>query len=248
MKLVLIDNEPSIHEVLRNMVSMYCPNVQIIGEAFGVDEGLALLSEIQPDCVFLDVEMDDGTGMDLLKQVADRDFEVVFITAYDHYALDAFRFSALDFLLKPIDPDELIRAVEKVEKNVSKFRLNERISILENNLQSISSDSQKIVLKDTESIHILKISQILYCQAEGSYTHFYIEDGRNILVSRNLKEYEKLLKAHRFFRSHHSFLVNINQIIRFDRSEGGMLVMTNQALLPVSNRRKDQLMEILNHL
>ncbi|MCB0836973.1 MAG: response regulator transcription factor [Bacteroidetes bacterium] len=248
MKLVLIDNESSIHEVLRNMLSLYCPRVQIIGEAFGVAEGLALLSDTQPDCVFLDVEMDDGTGMDLLKQVSDRDFEVVFITAYDHYALDAFRFSALDFLLKPIDPDELMRAVEKVEKTVSKSRLSERISILENNLQTISSDSQKIVLKDTESIHILKISQILYCQAEGSYTHFHIDDGRNILVSRNLKEYEKLLKPHRFFRSHHSYLVNINQIIRFDRSEGGILVMTNKAHLPVSNRRKDQLMDILNHL
>jgi two-component system LytT family response regulator len=248
MKLVLIDNELSIHEVLRNMLSLYCPQVEIIGEAFGVEEGLALLSAVQPDCLFLDVEMDDGTGMDLLRKISDRSFEVVFITAYDHYALDAFKFSALDFLLKPIDPEELVRAIDRVEKNVSNSRLNERLSILENSLKSISSDAQKIVLKDSESIHIIKIAEILYCQAEGSYTRFTIQDGRSLLVSRNLKEYEKLLKPHRFFRSHHSFLVNINQVIRFDRSDGGMLIMPNQDNLPVSNRRKDQLMEILNHL
>ena len=248
MKLVLIDNEPAIHEVLRNMLSLYCPEVSIVGEAYGVEEGIALLNEVETDCVFLDVEMNDGTGMDLLSGLSERNFEVVFITAYDHYAIDAFRFSALDFLLKPVDPDDLVKAVEKAKNAVSKTNLHDRLEVLENNLGKLTDGFQKIVLKDAESIHIIKITEIVHCQAEGSYTRFFIIDGRSILVSKNLKEYEKMLKSHGFFRSHHSHLVNINHIIRFDRSEGGSLIMANDSSLPVSSRRRDQLMTILNHL
>ena len=189
-----------------------------------------------------------GQAWICLGRLSERDFEVVFITAYDHYAIDAFRFSALDFMLKPVDPDDLVKAVSKAKEAVSKANLHDRLAVLESNLGKITDGFQKIVLKDAESIHIIKIAEIVHCQAEGSYTRFFIEDGRSILVSRNLKEYEKMLKPHGFFRSHHSHLVNINHIVRFDRSEGGSLIMVDKSSLPVSSRRRDQLMTILNRL
>lgn len=248
MRAIIIDNESAIVTGLKKMLDLFCSEVSIVGVADGVSNGLELIANTQPDLVFLDVEMGDGTGMDLLKKVGARSFQVIFITAYDHYAIDAFRFSAVDFLLKPIDPEELMRAVKKVQDLHQKNQLQTQLEVLLANLSTTTQADKKIVLKDAESIHVLRIEEIIRCGAEGSYTRFSLSDGREILVSRNLKEYEKLLDSFGFFRAHHSHLVNLQHIRRFDKSDGGTIVMTDKSSLPVSSRRKEALLKHLSRL
>lgn len=248
MKTLLIDNEPAILRGLRHMLGQLCPELEILGEAHGVQSGLELIRNHPPDLVFLDVELDDGKAMDLLAQVQHRDFQVIFITAYGHYALDAFKFSAIDFLLKPIDPDELLHAVDKARDYWEKNHLQLRLSVLMENVASLSKEMKKIILRDQDNIHIVPIPDILYCQADGSYTRFFLADQNEIMVSKNLKEYEKLLKNYGFFRSHHSYLVNLHHVVRFDKQDGGTLILKNQEGLPVSFRKRDQLFEILTQL
>jgi two-component system LytT family response regulator len=247
MRSLIIDNEAPIVRGLRKMLQRFCPQIELIGIASGVQEGLALIAQTQPELIFLDVEMDDGTGMDLLAQVGKRDFQVIFITAYDHYALDAFRFSALDYLLKPIDPEDLIRAVHKAQANVEKDRLQQQLSVLLSNAQSPQPNNRKIVLRDADNFHIVLVSEILHCQAEGSYTRFFLEDGQEILVSKNLKEYEKLLEGQGFFRPHHSHLVQLDSIVRINKADH-TLNMRNGHIVPVSTRKKDQLIAMLNQI
>ncbi len=244
MKAVIIDNETKVREALKKLLATYCPSVECIGEANGCVSGRTLIEDQTPDLIFLDVEMDDGLGVDLVKSYPSMKGSVIFITAHDKYAVDAFKCSALDFLLKPIDPEDLIVSVEKARIQNETFNLQQKIEVLESHL-SKDKGGAKIVLSDSESIHLIKMNQILWCCAEGSYTKFMLEDGAEILVSRNLKSYEDILDSRDFVRIHHSYLVNINHIKRFERSEGGMLVMNNGGILPVSVRKKDNLMQVL---
>lgn len=248
MQVVIIDNEAPIRRTLKQILKLYCPGVEVIGEANGVQSGLELLAEQEPDLVFLDIEMNDGTGLDLLQQIPNREFEVVFVTAYDRYALEAFKFSAIDYLLKPVDPDDLVDAVNRAKEARDKANLSVQLSVLLNNMQSMSQGEKKIVLRDTESIYVLEVKEIIRCQAEGSYTRFFLGDDTEVLVSRHLKSYEQMLAGYGFFRSHHSHLINLHQIKRFDKSDGGMLIMRDQSSLPVSSRRKTQLLDLLENL
>lgn len=248
MRTLIIDNEPAIVSTLKKMLGEYCPELELIGTADGVVTGLELIRKAQPDLIFLDVEMGDGTGLDVLHQVSDRTFQVIFITAYGHYAVEAFRLSALDFLLKPIDPEELMRAVGRARVAAEKEELSLKLSALMSHVESLSNSGKKIVLKDAESVHILLMAEITHCQAEGSYTRFFLQDKRQILVSKNLKEYEKLLQPHGFFRPHHSHLVNVRCIVRFDKADGGMLILSDGSTLPVSHRKREQLIAVLSML
>lgn len=243
MQAVIIDNEKKIRASLKKLIEIYCPSVSVVGEATGCSSGKALILEKQPDLIFLDIEMDDGLGIDLAKSLPELQGDIIFITAHDKYALDAFKCSALDFLLKPIDPEDLVNAIEKARSKSQTIDLQKRIQVLEEHLSK--QESTKIVLSDSESIYVVKIGDILWCCAEGSYTRFVLADNREILVSKNLKAYEDILDEKKFIRTHHSYLININHISRFERSEGGILVMNNGGTLPVSVRKKDKLMQVL---
>lgn len=246
MKVCVIDNEKNIVNGLKQMIAVYCPDVQQVIHADSVASGLDLLGDTSIDVLFLDVELDDGTGMDLLKQLDDYNFAVVFMTAYDKYAVDAFKFSAIDFLLKPIDPDDLIEAIDKVkslkDRNASRFRIDTMFS----NLNEMSLQEKKIVISDKDFIRAIKIADIYYLNAEGAYTSFITRNGK-LLSSKNLKLYEELLGQMGFIRTHHSFLVNLRHMRQFDKSESA-LVLENDDIVPVSHRKKEKLMKEIKNL
>lgn len=226
---------------------MYCPQIELVGEAQSMAEARVSILKYQPELIFLDVELGDGTGIELVQSFKKLQPHVIFITAHDKYAIDAFHCSALDFLLKPIDPEDLVDAVRKAQQFNSIQDLDKQIKVLEERLVNVSQEPNKIVLSDSESIYLVKVNDILWCTAEGSYTKFHLVDGSEILVSKNLKSYEGVLEGDKFLRIHHSYLVNIQHIKRFERSEGGMLVMDNDRILPVSVRKKDNLMQLLKN-
>lgn len=226
---------------------MYCPQIELVGEAQSMSEARVSILKHQPDLIFLDVELGDGTGIELVQSFKKFQPHVIFITAHDKYAIDAFHCSALDFLLKPIDPEDLVDAVRKAKQLSSIQDLDKQIKVLEERLVNVNQEPNKIVLSDAESMYLVKVNDILWCTAEGSYTKFNLVDGSEILVSKNLKSYEGVLDGDKFLRIHHSYLVNIQHIKRFERSEGGMLVMDNDRILPVSVRKKDNLMQLLKN-
>lgn len=246
MKVAIIDNEEPVRLALQNMLIQHCPQVKSIVQANGVSAGTGLLMNEKPDLLFLDMEMEDGTGVDLLKQLPHINFQLVFITAHEKYALDAIKMSAIDFLLKPVEVDDLLMAIDKAGKNIKNLDLQNQIQVLRDSLQSLKSNDEKIVLKDSDSIHFVRLNDIVYCEADGPYTTFYLINKDKIIISRSLKEFDELLEPKGFFRTHKSFIANISKIVRFDKSDGGMLIMDNGMEVPVSQRKKDEVMEILN--
>jgi two-component system LytT family response regulator len=236
-----------MRQSLEKLLKKHCPNVRVIDQADGVASGLASIRKHHPELVLLDIKMDDGTGFDLLKIAEPLDFRVIFITAYDQYALEAFRFSALDYLLKPVIPDNLVEAVKKAEGQ--KIRdLEIQLHQLKNNLNTDDYSRKRIVLRTLEHIHVLQVDNIIYCESEGSYTKFFLDDSKMIMVSKTMREYEELLKHSGFFRVHKSYLVNLSKIVRLEKGEGGYVVMTNQERIPVGASRKEQLLHLFDSL
>ena len=220
--------------------------VSEVYEAVGVESGIRIIKEIGPDIVFLDVEMDDGTGFDLINKLGHCDFQLVFITAHDKYAVNAFKLSAIDFLLKPIDIDDLVKTLEKAKEAIKTKDISNQLDVLKNSLSELKANDQKIVLKDNKSMYFVRISDIFNCEAEGSYTTFYLTDNTKIVVSKPLKEYEALLEPFGFIRTHNSHLVNTQKISRLDRMDGGILILENGNNVPVSQRKWEQILKILN--
>jgi two-component system LytT family response regulator len=218
MKVLIIDNEEQIRIGLEKQLKSFCPQVSEIQQATGVVSGLEAIANYKPDLVFLDVEMDDGTGIELASKLESYSFQLVFITAHDKYAVNAFKLSAIDFLLKPIDAEDLINAVVRAEKNIKTKTLELQFKILQESISSIAVSDKKIVLKDNESIYFVKVSDIVRCKAEGPYTEFYLMSDQKIIISKSLKEYEDVLEPFGFVRTHHSHLINIKHISRFDKA------------------------------
>lgn len=243
MKAVIVDNEPNIVEALSRLLELYCPQVKITGRAYSVEEAFLLLQRNPPDLLFLDVELDDGTGMDLLRQLPQRPFQVVFVTAYNQYAVEAFRFSALDFLLKPVDPDDLVEAVQKATDRLERNNIELRLQVLERNLHSFSTGQRKIIVNDKQHLHALSMDEIYCLQAEGAYTKFFLTE-RSLLSSKNLKHYEQLLGEYGFERVHHSYLVNLSHMEQFEKNDS-VLILNNGRQIPVSSRRRESLLSRL---
>ena len=244
---VIIDNEDKFIITLKELLKVSYPTLKVVGEAHGVKSGATLILETNPDIVFLDVEMDDGTGFDLLRSVDQKAFKLIFVTAYDQYAVEAFKFSAMDYLLKPLTSKKVASAMEKVQNAQDKERMMNQLAVLLHNMEEQTSPKKKIVLKEADQIHVIKLEDILWCRAEGSYTVFHLAD-RQIIVSTNLKEYESVLNGNGFFRVHRSHLVNLQKIVRYEKSEGGTVILENNEALPVSVRRKDELTRLLSQL
>ncbi|MCD4691623.1 MAG: LytTR family DNA-binding domain-containing protein [Calditrichales bacterium] len=195
----------------------------------------------------LDIEMQDGSGFDLLKMFPEPEFIPIFITAYNHYAIKAFKYSALDYLVKPVDPDELVRAVVKAGKYAEKKDIIKKIEVLNTNILNKLSEPQKIVLKTEQSIFIVDVSDIVNCESDGNYTTFYLKNDKKIVVSKIIKEFEQLLKHNNFFRIHQSHLINLNHLSSYDK-QTGYVIMADNKKLPVSLRKKNSLIDLLNKL
>lgn len=230
------------------MIEKFCPQVTEMNEAGTIQSGIEAISKHTPDLVFLDVELDEGTGMDLLSKLKQYEFDVVFITAHNKYAVDAFKFSAIDFILKPIGVEDLLNAFQKAKANLTNKSLAKQLDVLKENIGSLSTPDKKIVLKDSNAMHFVKVSDIIHCKAEGNYTEFYLSNKQKLVTSNMLKEYEEMLEPFGFIRTHHSHLVNVKKIIRFDKADGGTLVLENDHEVPVSQRKKDLVLEALSKI
>ncbi len=241
---IIIDDERTSRDTLRKMLERYCPELTVIAEADGYQKGLEVLRQLSPDVLFLDVQMPDGSGFKLLESLQGIDFEVIFTTAYDSYAIQAIRFSALDYLLKPIDAAELKEAVEKVKKIKEKPAVNKKVEVLIDSLQRPERFPERVVLHTADTIHVVDSSSIVRCESDDYYTRFYFKDESSLLISKTLKDVEEMLTPHHFIRVHKSHLVNIIFIRSFDKSSGGIL-LENGVLVPVSRRKKENLHSLL---
>jgi two-component system LytT family response regulator len=248
MKILLIDNEPEIRTVLKEMVEAWSKGMHPIEEADGVASGVEKINNFNPDIVFLDVEMNDGTGFDLLNKLEKPSFQLIFTTAHNQYAIQAFKFSAIDYLLKPVDPVDLNIALQKALENISSNTLQNQLTVLMQQVGSKNEIDKQIVLKDIDKTYFIKMNDILYCEAEGSYTKFYLSNAEPIFVSRNLRSYEELLAPAGFIRTHHSCLVNPSKIKVYDRkTDSGTLILEGGYTIPVSQRKKDFVIQFLEN-
>lgn len=250
VKAVIIEDEKKSQLALVAMLERYCPNVLILGEADGMRSGISMIRSAKPDVIFLDIQMPDGSGFRLLEEVRDMDLEIIFTTAFDQYAIKAIKYSALDYLLKPIVPQELVDAVKKVEdrKILKNANNSQNIDVLLDNIKSKSAEKQRIILTTAEKIHVINVNDILRCESDNYYTNFFFTDGTKLLISKTLKENENLLREHSFVRPHKSHLINTKYIKGFLKNEGGFIVMTDGSQIPVSRRRKEEIMEIISNL
>lgn len=244
---LIIDDELHVRKTLSQMAEEECPNIKVVGLADSVKSGVEAINKYHPDLVLLDIKMDDGTGFDLLKKTEPINFKVIFITAFNQFAIQAFKFSAIDYLLKPVDPEDLVNAINRAEKLVQND-FSTQLKVLDENLKTIDNKDKKILLKTSETVHLVRVQDISYCESNLSYTTFFLKDGQKILVSKTLREFDDMLKEFGFFRVHKSFLVNLFTISRFEKGDGGYLVMENNDRVPVASRKKDELMELFETL
>jgi len=242
MKAVVIDDEKDSREILANYLKKYCPDVTVCGFGESVATGLETIQKHQPDVVFLDIEMPYGNGFDLLEKSADFTFETVFVTAFDNYAIQALNQSAAYYLLKPIDIDELLKAVEKIRGEREKENYTQHARVLLNNISA--GTQQKVMLPTMEGFEVVSIDSILYCEAVDNFTRFYFEAAPSLLICRTLKYFEDILKDHRFFRIHRSYLINPQYAIRYSKGKGGSVTMKNNQELEISANKKKEFLEL----
>ena len=245
LQAIVIDDIDSIRTKNIDLIKAHCPNIAIIGQANSVKSGFSLIKQIVPDLVFLDVEMPDGTGFDLLQMLNPIQFKVIFITGYEDFAIRAFRFSAIDYLLKPLDPAELVEAVNKAEESLNKEVLELKLNTLFSNLER-PKNLQKLVLKTAEKIYSVNIQDIINCESDKNYTTFYFINAPKLVVSTTLKEYETLLKPFNFFRAHQSHLINMLYFDHFIKTDGGnTIVMKNKNKIPLATRKKEEFLTLI---
>jgi two-component system LytT family response regulator len=238
IKVLIVEDEFKSRELLKILLLENCPEVQIVGMAGDIPEALVLIKSKEPELLFLDVELGHETGFDLLEQVNEINFAVIFTTAHSHYALKAIKFSAMDYLLKPINIKELQLSIGKMQKRMAQGEWSQKVERLLKNLQVPKNNTNKIGLPTTDGIRFVAPDEILYCNAEGAYTMIYV--GREeILVSKNLREYEALLNNYSFCRIHNSHLINLNHVKKYIRGEGGYVIMSNDVSITISKRRKE---------
>lgn len=245
IRAIIIDDEINNQELISNLLKTYADNVQVVGMANSVDTAYKTINEQHPDLIFLDIQMPDGTGFDLLKKFDKINFKIIFVTAHQEYAIEAFKYSALDYILKPLAPANLLSAVKKMEDAISSEELNLKLKTLLNNIAEPAKNKKKIVLKTMERIYSVDLDDIIRFESDGGYTKVYLADGKRIMVSKTMKEFDDLLVDTGFLRVHHSHLINMNHLFCFEKAEGHV-VMKDDSIVPVSNRKKDHLMELLN--
>lgn len=246
LRTIIIDDDPNTCEILANIINAYCPNVSLVARAGDVKSGVASIIEHEPDLILLDIKMPDGSGFDLIKHFDKPDFKVIIISGYLEYAIKGYKFGIIDYILKPIDIEELILAINKADDMV-RYEEKLRFKALANNLNLLNK-AHKIILKTSEHIHLINTCDIIRIVADGNYCTFFINDGRKILVSRPIREFEELLIDKGFHRVHKTHIININKVNYFDKTEGGDVVMNDGSKVPVSSRKKEELLALLESL
>ena len=241
---MVIEDEGHSRRMLLEMLHEHCRQINVVAEADSVKTGLAAIAEQKPHLVFLDIELKSETSFEILEQVPEIDFELIFTTAFDHYALKAIKFCEIDYLLKPIDLNELKITVAKAEKRLNPEYLNKNLEALLNNIKSDSQNNHRIALSTLEGLLFVSVGDIIYCESSGTNTKFTFKYADKIVTSTHLKEYEDLLSGYDFFRIHKSCLVNLREIKKYIREEGGQLIMSNGAALSVSKQRKEDFLHI----
>lgn len=243
IKAVIVDDESKARNALKNLLDQHCPEILVIGEGDCVNAGAEIIRDLSPDIVFLDVQMPDGTGFDLLEKFTDIKFKIIFASAFDKFAIQAFKFSALDYLLKPVEPEKLIEACAKLKDEDRFSEINKKLEVLMSNKNSF----EKVALPTMDGILLIRINEILRCESDNNYTNIFLQSGKKIVVSKTLKEYDEMLTPFSFFRIHKSHLINLAYLNRYKKGEGGYVEMEDGTELEVSRRRKDEFMKALQN-
>jgi two-component system LytT family response regulator len=245
LRALVIDDEPDCVQSLTMDLERHCPDVDVIGQCEGAKDGIRAIHEMKPEVVFLDIDMPLINGFEMLELIAKIDFSVVFTTAYDKYALQAFRISAVDYLLKPIDPDDLVKAVEKVRLHQSNEATQKQMTFLIQQLKDQENNTiHRIALPTAEGLDFIDLEDILYCESDGAYSYIHYTNGSNLLISKPLKFLEDILCDFQFLRVHKSYIVNMQYVSKYSRGAGGMLTMRDGARIKVSRSKKEQLLNL----
>ncbi|MCO5259450.1 MAG: LytTR family DNA-binding domain-containing protein [Crocinitomicaceae bacterium] len=245
-KALVIDDENRTRDLIAKMINSFGLDIEAISEGESAKSAIKAIENHEPDIVFLDIQMPDGSGFDVLKALPNKSFEVVFITAHEEFAIKAIKFSALDYILKPVDADELLQVVERALEKMSEKHDERQFDALQNNISP--QQKRKLVLKTLESVHIVELDQIIRLESDRNYTSFYLNDGRVILVSKTLKEYDDLLTGYNFIRVQQSHLINLEYVDRYNKGNGGCVVMKDGAEVPLSPARREIFFKILENL
>jgi two-component system LytT family response regulator len=247
IKAIIVEDEHDLREINRRLLENNFPDITVVGETDSVDGGVELIQRGKPDLVLMDIEIQGGTGFNILQKVKPYNFKLVVITAFNQFAIKAIKFSAIDYILKPINEFEFVNAIESALKMIEQ---SQRELQLENfvDLYEKQTLPKKIVLRTSEAMHIVDITDIEYCKSDNTYTTFFLSGGEKILVSKSIKEFSDLLEVCDFFRPHQSFLINLNAVSRIDKTDGGFVILKSGFEIPISSRRKQIINDMLNHL
>jgi len=242
---VLVDDEIDSIRVLQRLLETYCPNVNIAGTASGVGTGVELIRESKPDLVLLDIEMSQGNAFDLLNQLMPLTFQVIFVTAFDNYAIRAFKYSAVDYLLKPVDIDDLRSAIARVRERPEANDLAEQMKILLNNVGMLHLTQQKMAIPTITGLNFVPVQDVLRFEAKGNYTIIYLSGGETVMATRTIRDYEEVLPENIFCRIHNSHIINLSRIEKYQKGRGGIVLMEDGTTIEVAARRRDEFMRRL---
>ena len=249
---LLIEDDKHLRTGLKALLERYTNDILIIGEAESVKTGIAAIEKLRPQVIFLDIHLTDGTGFDILEQLTKTNGKlkahVVFITAHEQYAVKAFKFSALDFILKPVDPEELQHTMGKIKEAVGKNNSFENIDLLLENIRKKVDNFKRIALSTSDGIHLFEVADIIRCEAKANYTEFFIKNHKPVLISKTLKEYEEMLTEHGFERIHQSHLINLSYLKSYIKSDGGYVIMADNSNIPIAQSKKEKLQELIRAL
>lgn len=243
LRVIIIDDEKNARDVISAIISKHCKQVEVVAVADNVVSGVEVIDKFNPDLVLLDIHLQDGSGFDILKKINPGNFKVIFITAYEEYALKAFKFSALDYILKPINSHELAAAINKVADSQSANNI--QFNAFHHNYSSKDKESKKIILKTLDSIYAVNVKEIIHCEADTYYTKFFLNDGQIIMVSSTLKEFDEMLSEFGFFRVHQSHLINLDYFARYKKADGGSAVLKDGTEIPVASRKKELFLQAI---
>ena len=244
LKAILVDDELNSLQNLQFKIQEYCSSIKVVAQTQNPEEAIRLIQQYKPDVIFLDIEMPRMSGFKMLEQIPEVDFEVIFITAYNHYAINAIRISAFDYLVKPVAIEDLQHTVERLG-NFSIKKTRERAELLKKNLANPKSQEDNIAIPTNDGLEFIQIKQIIRIESSSNYSKIVLQEGRHLLVTRQLKDFEELLQDYRFYRVHHSHLINLNFIAKYVRGDGGQITMRNGDTLDVSRRKKEVFLKLI---
>ena len=248
IKVLIVDDEENVREALSYIIRKFTTGYNLVDACGNIADCVKMINEVEPDIVLLDIEIGKENAFSLFNHFPKPKFKVIFITGHQQYAIKAFRFAAIDYLLKPIDPDLLENALNKARDLINNEGLSYKLDCLLQNLSTTNRKSKKVVLKTSDKIHVVNLEDVMYCEASRSYTTFYLADKTHILVSNTLGEYEDLFADFDFIRIHQSYLLNINYIKRYDKVEGGKVILKDNTPLPISARKKESFLDALKNI